>query len=515
MKQQKSNEESLSTNHILESSLESDDLDESFETITSGNMMADSSFNTSVTTKMLMPHELGASNNVSTATLVGQHSIPNIHHGYHGYHSTGTTNTNIGTGYNGYHTSAFPNFGHNLNGISTIANTSSFSNLVHQQPITLSNNHSITTVTAISSTMPPPLIPYHQPTTQQQQTIFYTSSNVSNSNEIGKKTNDIKQQQQQPITMKSESEKQEQQLPVAAAAPDEPEDGGTEYAETAHEQDAEEPEIDIVISNVVCAFSVRCHLALKEIALHGYNVEYKRENGMVTMKLRRPYTTASIWSSGKVTCTGATSEDQARIAARRTARMLQKLNFRVRFHNYRVVNVLGTCKMPWAIKIVQFSEKYKKEASYEPELHPGVTYNLKNPTATLKIFSTGSMTVTARSVADVQAAIEHIYPLVYEFKKPRVKEIVEEEVITELIETDLEPDDEDDDDDVADPLEIEESPQPPNKKQKLRDISHLSKRYKGPPPSTKRRPKRPLGKMNDPKQDLIYISDGDVDGDDF
>jgi transcription initiation factor TFIID TATA-box-binding protein len=50
--------------------------------------------------------------------------------------------------------------------------------------------------------------------------------------------------------------------------------------------------------------------------------------------------------------------------------------------------------MPWAIKIVQFSEKYKKEASYEPELHPGVTYNLKNPTATLKIFSTGSMTVT-------------------------------------------------------------------------------------------------------------------------
>lgn len=50
--------------------------------------------------------------------------------------------------------------------------------------------------------------------------------------------------------------------------------------------------------------------------------------------------------------------------------------------------------MPFAIKIVQFSEKYKKEASYEPELHPGVTYMLKTPKATLKIFSTGSMTVT-------------------------------------------------------------------------------------------------------------------------
>lgn len=32
--------------------------------------------------------------------------------------------------------------------------------------------------------------------------------------------------------------------------------------------------------------------------------------------------------------------------------------------------------------------------SYEPELHPGVTYRLKEPKATLKIFSTGSITVT-------------------------------------------------------------------------------------------------------------------------
>ena len=168
---------------------------------------------------------------------------------------------------------------------------------------------------------------------------------------------------------------------------------------------------------------------LREIALNGANVEYRRENGMVTMKLRRPYTTASIWSSGRITCTGATSEEQvgfcclsilftfsfsfilfsllntfsfllfilqAKIAARRYARCLEKLGFRVRFHNFRVVNVLGTCSMPWAIKIVNFSEKYRDAASYEPELHPGVTYKLRFPKATLKIFSTGSITVTGK-----------------------------------------------------------------------------------------------------------------------
>uniref|UniRef100_A0A8W7PW94 TATA box-binding protein-like 1 n=1 Tax=Anopheles coluzzii TaxID=1518534 RepID=A0A8W7PW94_ANOCL len=119
---------------------------------------------------------------------------------------------------------------------------------------------------------------------------------------------------------------------------------------------------------------------------------------MVTMKLRRPYTTASIWSSGKITCTGATSEDQAKVAARRYSRCLQKLGFNVRLRNFRIVNVLGTCAMPWGIKIVNFSEKYKKDASYEPELHPGVTYKLHSPRATLKIFSTGSITVTGKCV---------------------------------------------------------------------------------------------------------------------
>lgn len=124
--------------------------------------------------------------------------------------------------------------------------------------------------------------------------------------------------------------------------------------------EAEEPEIDIVINNVVCSFSVRCHLNLRQIALNGVNVEYRRENGMITMKLRRPYTTASIWSSGKITCTGATSEDQAKIAARRFARSLQKLGFKVRFNNFRVVNVLGTCSMPFAIRINAFSAKHKE-----------------------------------------------------------------------------------------------------------------------------------------------------------
>lgn len=147
-----------------------------------------------------------------------------------------------------------------------------------------------------------------------------------------------------------------QQPPPAPAEPAPP---AAPAAVTADDEE-DEPEIDIMINNVVCSFSVKCHLNLRQIALNGVNVEFRRENGMVTMKLRRPYTTASIWSSGRVTCTGATSEDQSRVAARRYARALQKLGFDVRFQNFRVVNVLGTCRMPFGIRIISFSKKYKE-----------------------------------------------------------------------------------------------------------------------------------------------------------
>ncbi|CAG5119067.1 unnamed protein product [Candidula unifasciata] len=185
---------------------------------------------------------------------------------------------------------------------------------------------------------------------------------------------------------------------------------------SAADDDDDAPVIDIMINNVVSTFNTRCYLNLKKIAMEGVHVEYKRENGMLNMKLRRPNTTATIWSSGKITCTGATSEDDAKRAARRIARRLQKLGFNTRFCSYRVVNVLGTCSLPFGIKLNQFSEGNRDSASYEPELHPGVTYRIKDPKATLKIFSTGSITVTAPCVLNVQLAIEHIYPIVCQYK---------------------------------------------------------------------------------------------------
>lgn len=138
---------------------------------------------------------------------------------------------------------------------------------------------------------------------------------------------------------------------------------------------------------------------------------------MVNMRLRKPHTTATIWPSGKITCAGARSESDAYKAARRFCRLLQKMQFRVKLNNYRVVNVLATCTMPFSIDIVRIANKFQKECSYEPELHPGATFKLSDLKTTLKLFTTGSVTLTAPSVSVAQQAVNRMYPILYEYRR--------------------------------------------------------------------------------------------------
>ncbi|XP_030839192.1 TATA box-binding protein-like protein 1 [Strongylocentrotus purpuratus] len=211
-----------------------------------------------------------------------------------------------------------------------------------------------------------------------------------------------------------------------------------------------EPSVDIYINNVVCAFGVRCHLNLRRIGQYGSNVEYRREYGKVNMRFRRPSATATIWSSGKITITGNDSEEHAKKNARRCARALQKLGFNVRLSKYKVVNVLGTCSMPFAIRIRDFSEKHQNSASYEPELHPAVTYKLYQPRATLKIFSTGSITVTAPAVGNISEAIEFIYPLVEAHRMPLSEATIQKRLARKRKwDGDVEEDEENTDDEYA------------------------------------------------------------------
>lgn len=174
----------------------------------------------------------------------------------------------------------------------------------------------------------------------------------------------------------------------------------------------------IVLSNVVARLSVGCHLNLRKIATQSYDVELKRERQKVVMKMKNPKCTAYMWSSGKIVCTGSTSADNSRRSARKFVKRLKRIGCNAKFSKYKIVNVLASAKMPFEIDITRFSREHRgPHCSYEPELHCGVNFKERETKASLKIFSTGSITVAARSVERARQGIRNLYPILKPYYK--------------------------------------------------------------------------------------------------
>lgn len=88
-------------------------------------------------------------------------------------------------------------------------------------------------------------------------------------------------------------------------------------------------------------------LDLETINARTRNSEYNpgRFHGVV-MRLRDPRTTALIFRSGKLVCTGARNEHDSLLASKKFARIIQKLGFNVSYCFFLYISVqfkgLGT-----------------------------------------------------------------------------------------------------------------------------------------------------------------------------
>ncbi|KAF1868142.1 hypothetical protein Lal_00018658 [Lupinus albus] len=201
--------------------------------------------------------------------------------------------------------------------------------------------------------------------------------------------------------------------------------------------------------NIVSTVNLDCKLDLKTIALQARNAEYNPKARWLTargshlvgsarvgihnltltsdssarfaaviMRIREPKTTALIFASGKMVCTGAKSEAQSKLAARKYARIIQKLGFPAKFKDFKIQNIVGSCDVKFPIRLEGLAYSHGAFSSYEPELFPGLIYRMKQPKIVLLIFVSGKIVLTGAKVRDeTYTAFENIYPVLTEFRK--------------------------------------------------------------------------------------------------
>ncbi|EYC28392.1 hypothetical protein Y032_0007g3200 [Ancylostoma ceylanicum] len=173
------------------------------------------------------------------------------------------------------------------------------------------------------------------------------------------------------------------------------------------------------LQNIVSTVNLGVPLDLKKIALHARNAEYNPKRfAAVIMRIREPRTTALIFSSGKMVCTGAKSEDASRLAARKYARIVQKLGFDAKFTEFKVQNMVGSCDVRFPIQLEGLCVTHTQFSTYEPELFPGLIYRMVKPRVVLLIFVSGKVVITgAKFKKDIDDAFSQIYPILKGFKK--------------------------------------------------------------------------------------------------
>jgi len=183
----------------------------------------------------------------------------------------------------------------------------------------------------------------------------------------------------------------------------------------------QQPTTDIVpqLVNIVSTVNMCCRLDLKKIAQHARNAEYNpKKFAGVVMRIREPKGTAMIFASGKMVCTGAKSEEESRLAARKFARIVQKLGFEARFKNFKIRNIVGTCDVKFPIRLEGLALAHSQFSNYAPELHPGLVYRMAKPKVVMMIFFNGKVTLLGAKVREeIYEAFDNIYPVLKNFKK--------------------------------------------------------------------------------------------------
>ncbi|XP_077376504.1 uncharacterized protein LOC144018172 isoform X2 [Festucalex cinctus] len=162
------------------------------------------------------------------------------------------------------------------------------------------------------------------------------------------------------------------------------------------------------IQNVTCSLKLGCKLDLEFIARNTWNVQHQSKIfKSLVMKIRKPQTTARIFQSGTLFCTGA---------KRRFAFKIRKLGYPARFLDFKVLNIGGTCKT-FPINLERLYVAHKGHCSYEPELFPALQYNFR-PGMTASIFTSGSVSlVGAKTEAEFYTTFGNLEAILAGFKR--------------------------------------------------------------------------------------------------
>lgn len=173
---------------------------------------------------------------------------------------------------------------------------------------------------------------------------------------------------------------------------------------------------DLQIVNIVVSSSLEHTIPLEKMAATLSNTEYNPEQfpGLV-IRIKEPKTSALIFSSGKIVCTGARSLQKVEESIQKIIESLQKIGIKITIKpKITVQNMVASGSTGMDLNLNTLAMKLPN-TEYEPEQFPGLVYKMIEAKATFLLFSNGKVVCTGTK--SEEAAREALDKLVVILKK--------------------------------------------------------------------------------------------------
>jgi transcription initiation factor TFIID TATA-box-binding protein len=167
----------------------------------------------------------------------------------------------------------------------------------------------------------------------------------------------------------------------------------------------------INIENVVASATLNQKVDLNAVVKSYPGVEYRPEQfpGLV-FRLKRPKTATLIFNSGKMVCTGAKSEKEARRAVMKVIKELKKGGIIIISKpELKIQNIVASASLGGMIDLEKAAYTLGK-TMYEPEQFPGLIYRMDEPKVVILLFASGKLVCTgAKKEQDVYDAVYKLH----------------------------------------------------------------------------------------------------------
>jgi transcription initiation factor TFIID TATA-box-binding protein len=165
------------------------------------------------------------------------------------------------------------------------------------------------------------------------------------------------------------------------------------------------------IENVVASATLKQRVDLNAVVKGYPGVEYRPEQfpGLV-FRLKRPKTATLIFNSGKMVCTGAKSEKEARRAVMRVIKELKKSGIIIISKpELKIQNIVASASLSGIIDLEKAAFVLGR-TMYEPEQFPGLIYRMDEPKVVILLFASGKLVCTgAKREQDVYEAVNRLH----------------------------------------------------------------------------------------------------------